>query len=292
MTKSNVVFSCPLCERSDVQLLICFDDFEVGHCNGCGAAMVITAKGNNAEDYTERYEGEMLDSKARTCWDLLETQTDSFRGILSLLDIGCGRGTFLDITRDHGLETAGIELASDAASHAKSKGHEVLCGSATEVKFTDSVYFDIVTLWDLLEHLDNPRQALLNAYDALAPGGRLFIVTPMMGSIYDMLGLWLFRLSGERVVTLVRMCWSSEHLFRFDAHGLVDVLLSMGYQDVYVEPILLLSLMPDRYAGGDILPSWTGLRAVDKFISRVGVWTVKKLHLYNKILVKAVKGVA
>lgn len=88
------------------------------------------------------------------------------------------------------------------------------------------------------------------------------------------------------------MCWSSEHLFRFDAHGLEEVLLSIGFQEVSVQPVLLLSLMPDRYAGGVILPSWTGLRAVDRLISQVGVWTAEKLHFHNKILIKTIKGVA
>lgn len=292
MKDIDFVFSCPLCEQSAVDLLVSFDDFSVGHCKDCGAAMILTVKGCEAEYYSERYEGEILASKARTCWNLLETKTDGLREVRSILDIGCGRGTFLDIARDNDLQTAGIELASDAASYARSKGHQVLCGSATEVTFSDGVYFEVVTLWDLLEHFDNPRQALLHSYDVLAPAGQLFILTPMKGSIYDRLGLLLLRLSGGRVATLVRMCWSSEHLFRFDAHGLEEVLLSIGFQEVSVQPVLLLSLMPDRYAGGVILPSWTGLRAVDRLISQVGVWTAEKLHFHNKILIKAIKGVA
>ncbi len=250
--------------------------------------MVAAGNGKNIEEYSERYEREILTSKACTCWHLVETQIEASKQAVNLLDIGCGQGMFLDIAHEHGLLTTGIELAPDAALIAKNKGHKILCGSATERKFSERK-FDIVTLWDLLEHLDNPHQVLLNTYDSLGSDGKMFILTPMMGSIYDRLGLLLFRMSGGRVAMLVRMCWSHEHLWRFDAYGLKNVLLSIGFKEVHVQPVLLLSLMPDRYAGGEILASWTGWKMADAFLSRIGVWTAKKLNFYNKILVKAIK---
>ncbi|MGR0482551.1 MAG: class I SAM-dependent methyltransferase [Candidatus Electronema sp. V4] len=280
---------CCLCkQRAGVTALILFDDIEVSICGNCRTTMVTSVSSNNIEKYSERYEREILNSKACSCWHFIETQAETSQHGLSILDIGCGQGMFLDIAHEHGLLTAGIELASNAALTAKSKGHEILCGSVTKTNFSERK-FDIVTLWDLLEHLDDPRQVLLNTYDSLRSDGRMFILTPMMGSIYDRLGLLLFRLSGGRLAMLVRMCWSHEHLWRFDADGLKNVLLSIGFREVHVQPILLLSLMSDRYAGGEILASWTGGKAVDAFISRFGVWTAKKFNLHNKILVKAIK---
>lgn len=285
------MLACLLCSKSSVvRILISSSSagLKIGICTHCGAGMLLETIETDSEKYSNLYEEELDNSKGNNCWNILQEQVSGLQDKISLLDIGCGRGTFLDIAKEYGLRTVGIELASDAALIAKNKGHKILCGSATEIKFSERK-FDIITLWDLLEHLDNPRQVLLNTYESLRSDGKMFILTPMMGSIYDRLGLLLFRLSGGRVAMLVRMCWSHEHLWRFDAYGLKNILLSIGFKEVYVQPVLLLSLMPDRYAGGEILASWTGQKMVDAFLSRFGVWTAKKLNFYNKIIVKAIK---
>jgi hypothetical protein len=146
-----------------------------------------------------------------------------------------------------------------------------------------------VTLWDVLEHICEPRRVLAAAFRFLAPGGTLALVTPMMGSLFDRAGVMALRLSGGRCDALARMCWSREHVFRFEPSGLVGALSSLGFQRVEAKPILLLSLRPDRYAGGHILPRWTRSSTINGAISRMGVAVACAIRISNKIFVAAIR---
>ncbi|HYE77881.1 MAG TPA: hypothetical protein VEI97_07845, partial [bacterium] len=66
-------------------------------------------------------------------------------------------------------------------------------------------------------------------------------------------------------------------------------LQAIGFGTVTAEPIFLLSLKADSYAGGAILPSWTGHRALDRTISVAGVSVASGLRLHNKMLIEAVR---
>lgn len=286
---------CPMCGNHEVTERVRFEEMTVGFCPRCGSGMVIGIKGethdkHHANDYSARYEQERLASKASACWELVRQRTQDLRGVESILDIGCGEGAFLDLAKRAGLRTAGIEISPHAALVAVQKGHEIFCNSVQEAPFPPGILFDVITMWDILEHLRQPNQALRNVFVSLAPRGRLFIATPMMGSIYDRLGILLHRLSGGRFNQLLRMSWDRNHLFRFDSVGTCEVIRFIGFANVKAAPLLLLSLKPDTYAGGKVLPSWTGHRTFDRLISIVGVWLAKFFRLHNKILIEAVRG--
>jgi SAM-dependent methyltransferase len=271
-----------------------FRGLTVGRCPHCRTGQVLSCDGEpppdgTAEDYSRRYQQELLEDKACTCWELLRRQAGGLQGVRSIFDLGCGQGAFLNFARAAGLYTAGVELAGPAATKAAQAGHAVVCGSVTEVPLPGRS-FDVVTMWDLLEHLERPRLALRYALQSLAPGGRLFIATPAMGTIFDRLGLLLFRLSGGALDQLLRMCWTRDHLHRFERAGVCRALLELGFARVRAAPLLLLSLRPDRYAGGAILPSWTGLGGVDRLVSAWGVRVARGLRLHNKILIEAARG--
>ena len=213
--------SCILCGRPEVPLLVKFRNLTVGRCPHCQAAMVlaIDAEGEpDADDYSARYEQERHNHKAGLCWDLLRRHTNGLDGVQSVLDIGCGEGEFLDLAKEAGLRTAGMDLSPEAVTIAALRGHQIFRHSATELLFPTRARFDVITMWDLLEHLTHPGRSLKLAYELLAPRGRLFVVTPMMGSIFDRVGLASHRMSLGRFDRLLKMCWTTEHLTRFHAH--------------------------------------------------------------------------
>jgi SAM-dependent methyltransferase len=96
----------------------------------------------------------------------------------AILDVGCGDGARLDFLRAIGWRAAvGVETDGAAIRVARAARREVRAGSATQLPAGASE-FDGVILHHVIEHIDDPRGALAEAFRALKPGGRLAIVTP------------------------------------------------------------------------------------------------------------------
>lgn len=276
---------CRLCHSEDTRLVLKADDFDVMRCSRCGSGLAhFPQQGTDPahDEFDDRYEADFDDRKAVLCWELLSGLVETRPG-RRLLDVGCGRGAFLDVARAHGLDTTGLEPSPAAASFAAQR-HPVI---ATPVAaLTPRVgQFDVITLWDVLEHLADPGAALRSLRSLLSPGGFLVILTPMMGSAYDRLAVASHRITGGRARQLVRMCWSEDHLTRFQPDGLLSMLVGQGFSPVSVRRILLLSLRRDRYAGGSVLPRWTSSDAVNRCVSVLGVALARAGRVHNKVLV-------
>lgn len=100
-----------------------------------------------------------------------------------ILDIGCSSGLFLQALVRYGdWETHGIEVNTKMANMARESGIKVIEGEVADAKYLAN-YFDVVTLWDVLEHLHNPRATLNEISRILKPGGTLFISVPNLNSL-------------------------------------------------------------------------------------------------------------
>jgi SAM-dependent methyltransferase len=96
-----------------------------------------------------------------------------------LLDMGCGLGFFLRATSAHPKwERYGCEISPSAARYAREKlGQNVIC---TRLEDADLPFgsFDIVTLWDVLEHILQPDPLLRRCHALLRQGGICFVRSP------------------------------------------------------------------------------------------------------------------
>lgn len=98
-----------------------------------------------------------------------------------LLDVGCGRGDLLAAARDAlGCEALGIELSARAASEARRRGLRVLEGTLLEAELPRSIA--CATLFSVLEHEPEPREALARLAAHLRPGGVVIVEVPDAGS--------------------------------------------------------------------------------------------------------------
>lgn len=101
-----------------------------------------------------------------------------------LLDVGASTGVFLNEMRHYGAWTlAGVELNEQAARYARNTFQlEMFVGQIENAPWSPSS-FDVVTLWDVLEHLPEPASALKKIRDLLTPDGYLIMSVPNGDSV-------------------------------------------------------------------------------------------------------------
>lgn len=114
-----------------------------------------------------------------------------------ILDIGTASGGFLKVAKDRGWDTYGIEPNKWLCDWAKKNYNlNIIQGTLFDKKFPKN-YFDVVTMWDVLEHVHDPAKTLKEIYRILKPGGLLVINYPDIGSAVSRLmkRKWVFLLT-------------------------------------------------------------------------------------------------
>lgn len=130
---------------------------------------------------------------------------------LKLLDVGCGTGGMLPYLAKYGT-VVGVEPAPVAVEYAARQPFDVrLGGLPAELPFDTGEKFDVITLLDVLEHVEADLEALVNLRKLLQPGGRLLITVPAFQF------LW----SGHDVI--------NEHKRRYRRDELVGKLTATGF---------------------------------------------------------------
>lgn len=141
----------------------------------------------------------------------------------SLLDVGCALGYFLAVAAEAGWDARGVEISAWAATAARRRfGLDVRQGSLAAVEFPPS-RFDLITLWDVLEHLPDPRGALTRCHELLKPKGYLALSTPNTAGL-------LRKLTGRRWVEYK----IPEHLYFFDPATIRALLAKSGFRPLSI----------------------------------------------------------
>ena len=105
-----------------------------------------------------------------------------------VLDIGCGTGFLLERLAERGFSGVGVDLSPESVEHARRRLAEIGAGDRLTA-VVGSAYeppegpFDLITLTDVLEHLEDPRACLAALRAQLAPNGLLVISTPNRRSL-------------------------------------------------------------------------------------------------------------
>ncbi|MDM8561534.1 class I SAM-dependent methyltransferase [Candidatus Parabeggiatoa sp. HSG14] len=95
---------------------------------------------------------------------------------IRLLDVGCSNGAFIWIAKQLGIKAEGVEPAVKAAKAATELGLKVHLGFLENIKLPENA-FDVITLFEVIEHISNPMVLLAECYRILCPGGILVIGT-------------------------------------------------------------------------------------------------------------------
>ncbi len=109
---------------------------------------------------------------------VLRRCSSSFDGPGKLLDIGCGSGHFLCAAQQQGYDVTGIEPATGPARYARERFGLPVLNAAAETCTLPAETFDVVTAWDVIEHVADPRSLLGCGARWLKPGGIMALRFP------------------------------------------------------------------------------------------------------------------
>lgn len=234
MQATGIQTPCPLCRSADGRPAFGGRKPEYRRCNRCDLLFVADRVGDHAArsvyapDYYVLREGATADLaptvarfRRRTAGDHLERMEALVqRG--SLLDAGCGEGYFLQEARHRGWTPLfGIDV-SEAAARLTLRSTPAVLGSLAAAPFCAGS-FDVVTMFDSIEHVMDPKADFAGAARILKPGGLLYVVTP------DANG-WFARAMGAGWFQLK----PREHFTLFSPRNLSDALTEAGFSEIRV----------------------------------------------------------
>jgi 2-polyprenyl-3-methyl-5-hydroxy-6-metoxy-1,4-benzoquinol methylase len=100
-----------------------------------------------------------------------------------LLDVGCAQGEFAAAATRAGIRVVGVDINPDAIARARDRVPEATfhCGELDSGVLGSG--WDLVTMFDFIEHVRCPRDVLVQVGSMLAPGGQLLLSTPRAGSV-------------------------------------------------------------------------------------------------------------
>jgi len=149
-----------------------------------------------------------------------------------LLDVGCSYGAFLQLAAQRGWQAQGVELSKVTADFAREeRGLDVFTGTVEEASFPDA-YFHAITLWDVIEHFDDPVATLAELHRILAPSGILFVFTINQESLLNFVGHLLYRLTLKKWKHLMALFYDIHHNFFFSPRTLRSLLHRAGDLEV------------------------------------------------------------
>lgn len=98
-----------------------------------------------------------------------------------LLDVGAGSGILVEQAKNFSFDPVGIEPSRSLSKTAQALDLPVMTGVLPQASFANA--FDVVTLIDVIEHVESPRTLLEEAGKCMAPSAICIIVTPDVGSL-------------------------------------------------------------------------------------------------------------
>jgi len=226
--------NCPVCGTPPERGLFVKDGFRHVKCSTCGLIYVSLVLKDEVMDKYWREElawsGVLTSSpqmeldrlKFKYGLDLVADRLDGRR----LLDVGSGPGGFVRLADELDWDATALELNETSSRQLAAEGYKVIV-KHLELSDLGSEGFDLISFWEVLEHLKNPAEVLASAKRLLAPGGLILIMVPNAGSLVT-------RLLHEKSNTF----GGHSHLNHFNAESLTLLCQNAGLQILEIETVI------------------------------------------------------
>ena len=239
---------CNLCDSCDIKELYNFKNYIIMKCKNCDLIFTDqnSIKKTKEELYNDKYFTEIHSNFFLDCGKYYENKKskkikkfkegirliEEYSKKGKILDLGCATGVFLDIAQKRGWDSYGIDISQYAIEYAKKKfSLDVKKGELENIKFPDKK-FDVVTMWDFIEHVPNPNKILEETYRILKPKGIIFILTTNEQSLM----CWLANLFYKtKIKFFSELVHPIHHNYHFSEKTLINLLRKRKFEVVHKE---------------------------------------------------------
>ena len=280
---------CKLCNSSLIENYKKIDTYILLRCKNCNFIFLdnlrlkdkidkINLKMYESEDSKSFYISKRneLQIRAQNCTKILRL----FKKEGKLLDIGCSYGFYCEVFNKYGYETTGMDISKDAINYiSKTLKLNVIRGNFEKYKFNNK-HFDIITMFDVIEHFNNPNKIIKKIRLLLNKKGIVIIQTPNIDSlIYKVTGtnwFWLLppqHLSFFSFISLMNLLKKNKfnilykstwddieeftnnilYILKLKNKGITKTLYFLLKHFIYVIVLLLKGFWNRNYRGGEIL---------------------------------------
>ncbi|MSS71225.1 MAG: class I SAM-dependent methyltransferase [Candidatus Latescibacteria bacterium] len=251
MSDDRVEVPCNLCGSNYTNLLYVVGDARVVQCRVCDLVYLNpraeegVAARNRTRDLVAHFAP--LAPRQRV---VFERRLGQVRKVLGrsgrLLDVGCAAGGFMAVAREQGWSVAGVDVNGPATAHAREAlGLDVVTGTLADLP---EAYggFDVVTLWDVVEHVPDPKGLIAQVRERVVEGGLIALSVPNVASLAAWVGKERWPMFGD------------EHLTYFTPETIRKMVKFTGFEVRRIETEGL---------GRHFLSSWRSSRVADKIES-------------------------
>jgi SAM-dependent methyltransferase len=246
---------CPACGASGAPMWLQAPDrfhgrrqlYKLVRCPGCSLVWLVNppAPREMHSHYTGAYDRLIAESgeKSAARWDFRVKAVEQIKTSGALLDLGCSSGAFLSLLDRRKWSLYGIEMSEESAKAAgANSGAEVFVGEILDAKYPPES-LDVITCFDVLEHLYEPRLVLARVAEWLKPGGIFYVLIPNIDSVE---------------ARIFKSYWHGlelpRHLFHYSPASLRFLAESAGLKTVSLQTRRNAALGTSlRYVGDDLL---------------------------------------
>lgn len=220
MVNQVEIKSCIICNQKQLAQLPTYAASFLCRCRNC--SMVFSSVNPTPEQLENHYKGygrnDYLSPITIKRYHEILDVFEAVRKTNRILDIGCGIGYFLDVAKSRGWEVYGTEYTDSAVTICKGKGITMHAGALNSQNY-EAESFDVITSFEVIEHINTPNEEMERIYSLLRKGGYFYVTTPnfnsllryYLGSKYNVIG-WPEHLSYYTPKTLTGLML--KHHFR------------------------------------------------------------------------------
>lgn len=234
---------CNICKGTTFKAVYKYKTHGVVKCNRCKTLSrdVIFDRSESEKLYSEEYFCDLQkdffhsnrELRERAFQNKLEIIDSLYPSKGRLLDLGCAIGTFLKVAREDSWEVEGVEISEYAANYAVEKENlTVHNGDLLDMKLpSDS--FDVVTMWDMVDHSEVPNDVVKEVHRILKPGGIVAMDTFMDDALLFTMANAMYKLTLGKVEGPSFKAHPIHHSHYFSTKTFKNLLESNGFEVIF-----------------------------------------------------------